>query len=342
MDYKEQTIELNKIPINEVAGYLGIKLRKVGSALCPFPDHNERNASFEIKKGGIRWECYSCNRKGGSIDFVSTYMGCDFISAKNWMVSHIGTSLLPTHRYIPAKSKPLILLKNQPRDSEVYEHFISLCPLQASGNDYLNNRGISQKTLDRFCVSQIDSSIKISHELTNKFGFERVKKSGLISKHSRPNNTRLFAPDEALIFPFFEDERIVYCQGRILGGVKGFQKWFNPIGISRMTYNTDALNTEDNEIAICEGVSDTLSAAELGYAAIALLGVSGELSVAETKKMLDKDVLILLDWDEPGESRASKLEAELIQIGLIVTRKSRPQAEINDLNEYLMALRGLQ
>lgn len=96
MNYKEQTTELNLIPIRDIASWVGQNLPERGSALCPFPDHPEKNKSFEVKKGGVRWQCYSCNRSGGSIDFVSAYFGYDFITAKKWLLSKTGTSSRPT------------------------------------------------------------------------------------------------------------------------------------------------------------------------------------------------------------------------------------------------------
>nr|WP_319484744.1 CHC2 zinc finger domain-containing protein [uncultured Cohaesibacter sp.] len=230
MDYKEQTAALNLIPIRDIASWFGKNLPERGAALCPFPDHPEKNKSFEIKKDGVRWQCYACNRSGGSIDFVSVYLGFDFITAKRWLASKAG--LAPNQaipRSVP-KKRNVTSQEAQPAeriDFEVYEAFLEMCPLGQSGFDYLGGRGLSAGLLERFRIGQISSATVLAKELVRKFDVDRLIESGLITSRSTSTNVRLTMPNQTIVIPFIEREKVSYFQGRALGEVKTGQKWFN-------------------------------------------------------------------------------------------------------------------
>ncbi|MFZ5961915.1 CHC2 zinc finger domain-containing protein [Thalassococcus sp. BH17M4-6] len=344
MDYKEQTAALNLISIRDIASFLGQSLPERGAALCPFPDHPEKNKSFEIKKSGVRWQCYGCNRSGGSIDFVSVYLGTNFITAKKWLASKVG--LEANHATVKSVLEKASASKRKVQvteliDYDAYATFLEMCPLQESGSAYLNRRGFSKELLRNFRIGQIGSARFIAQELVLKFGIRRMIDAGLITKRSTATNIRLTMPDHTIVFPFNEQGKTTYFQGRVLGDAKSGQKWFNLPGRKRRTFNADRLHEEGSSLAICEGVSDTLSAEELGLPSIGILGVSDGFSKNEIQKMRGRDIILLLDWDTPGEMRAKTLEAELCRHGVMVTRKSQPGPGVKDMNQFLMSERGL-
>ena len=84
---------------------------------------------------------------------------------------------------------------------------------------------------------------------------------------------------------------------------------------------------------------DTLSAVELNYSGVGLIGVTAKFSNEQLIQFRGRHVDILLDWDSAGETKAQELQQTLRRFGIPSTRKSRPSAKANDLNEYLMELR---
>lgn len=338
LDLKAQSARLNQIPIRTVASWLGVNLPSRGSALCPFPDHKERNPSFAIGRSGVRWECYSCNRKGGSIDFVMTFKNVEFAAAKQWLLRHEGSSSIDVADKVARRQRAT--KSSEPKspevDTEIYETFMSKCSLRSGGLSYLQGRGFSSNTIAHFRVGQLSEADATLPDLIDQFGFERVHACGLLTERSTASDARLAMPDGYLLFPFVERGRVVSLQARICGDHSERRKWINLLGHARRAYNVDALLSNTREVGICEGIPDTISAHELGIPAIGLLGVSARLEPAQLQLMCNRSVSILLDWDSPGERRAQELRQELSARGIPSIRRARPEIGIKDLNEYLM------
>jgi DNA primase len=349
MDFKRQTEELNNIPIQTVASLLKVTLPRTGSARCPLPDHDDKRPSFEIKSSGTRWVCYGCNRSGGSIDFVKEYCGLTFIGAKRWLVDRAQVNPSSSARF---RSSRKAGLTSRPQDEksresapdvEVYECFLDLCPLQTNGLQYLASRAISDKTVAAFRIGQLQDTKVVLATLIKSIGFDRMERSGLLTKKSTRTNPHLVFAEGSLVFPFLENERVAYLQGRAIGPAETRGTWRNLNHRQRRIYNVDALaqNITTDRFAICEGVMDTLSALDLNYIAIGILGVNAKLTADQAKQLRGKEIDILLDWDTAGNKGAVKLQRELNRYGVISTRKSQPSARARDLNEFLMETRGL-
>lgn len=349
IDYRRETEELNQIPIQTVGMLLGLTLPRSGSTNCPFKDHEDKNPSFVIKERPNRWICYGCGRKGGAIDLVKEYLQIDFLEAKKWLT--VGSGKCRSVQKSCEKPSPsnsthpdtqTFKPEEQP-DVELYEKFHELRPLQTNAQAYLAQRGITEKTIKAFRISQLSRQRPVLMKLLSDFGFERLKKSGVLTKQSTPQHCRLVFAQGSIIFPFIESGRIVYLQARKIGEVSNGRKWMNLNGRRHRIFNIDILTKDDiGAVAICEGVMDTLSAIELGFNAIGLMGVSAKIDVDDIKRLKNKNVDILLDWDERGCARAEKLQYELNRYGVVSIRKMRPSSNATDLNEYLMITRGFK
>ncbi len=344
MDAKAETEHLNSTPIARVGELLAYKLPRSGAAHCPFPDHEDKNPSFYIYPSGVWWRCFGCGRKGGSIDLVKEALGVDFRVAKAWLrervdlsrpreaVAAIGVS--PRSLEEPNTSAPI-----RPADPEVLEEFLKLAPLLDTGRKYLEARAIRSETAAAFGVGQLATDSDALRHLGQRFGFSRLSSSGLLTTSSTPQNLRLVFPRPSLIFPFRERGEAHYMQARYIGNESFAPRWSNLRGHRHRVYNADVLSSNAERIAICEGVTDTLSAMELGYQAVGLVGVSARFAEAQIKALRQRTVFLLLDWDDRGEARARELAAELARFGVPTIRLARPSATASDLNEYLIELR---
>ena len=348
MQYKKETEELNKVPIQTVASLLGLSLPLAKSVSCPLPGHDDKNPSFQIHKSGTRWNCFGCGRHGGSIDFVKEYNGINFREAKNWLAKQSGIDTKQFRQLRPARELATLATHNINQtpetlpDSDVYEYLLNICPLQNDGQQYLVGRAISANTQKDFRIGQLHSASMVIRLLLTTFGFARIYRAGLLTKNSKQTNARLVFTENCLIFPFVENRRITYLQGRVLGKIDQLGKWRNLSQRRKRIYNIDALaQSSSKKLAICEGTVDTLSAIELNYIAVGFLGVNTKLTIDQMKLLRGKEVDILLDWDKAGEKRAKCLQTELNQFGVVSTRKSKPSTSAKDLNEYLMETKGL-
>jgi len=342
---KEETEYLNRIPIARIGDLLGYKLPRRGLVRCPFPDHEDKNPSFYIHPSGTWWKCFGCGRRGGGIDLVKEALGLDFLAAKAWLSRHAGSNV-PESDYARKGRSKQVQEKAQTEavvpqaDSEVLEYFLELVPLQQAGRDYLKSRAIGDKTASAFEVGQLETSSDALKRLAARFDFARLNSSGLLSSASSPENLRLVFPRPSLIFPFRENGALQYAQARYIGRESSAARWSNLRGHYQRIYNADMLSSDIERVAICEGVTDTLSAVELGYHAVGLVGVGARFSVPQIKALRKKTALILLDWDQRGEARAKQLQLELARFGVASVRIARPHPNTSDLNEYLVQTRA--
>ena len=90
---REQTTALNQLQIQLVGSYLGLKLPLFGMTHCPLLAHDDKTPSFEVRMGGRRWICYSCDLRGGPIDLVKSIRGLSFLEAKRWLSQRTGDAL---------------------------------------------------------------------------------------------------------------------------------------------------------------------------------------------------------------------------------------------------------
>lgn len=346
MGRHEDTDLLNRMTITTVGQLLGIVLPSIGGARCPFPDHPDRKPSFEVRQAGTRWVCYGCNRNGGAIDLVRAYQQVSFQEAKIWLQEHTewhGTrsKKISIQRSLPPPSTQD--RSDEPEttpDHEVYQTLLKASPLLANGRHYLIERQISESTISESRVGQISNGKLAAKNLIQTFGYDRVQASGLLTKQSSRANPRPIFPHGSLVFPFLENDQVAYLQARVIVNSALNGKWRNLNHRRRRIYNIDALsNAAIERFAICEGVMDTLSAVELGYTAIGLMGVNAQISTDEFKLMRGKRVEILLDWDAQGDKRAAELQRALRKFGVVSTRKNNPSSGCKDLNEHLISLR---
>lgn len=346
MSAREITQILNSLTVQAVGNLLGIKLPAKGMAQCPLPGHDDSTPSFEVRHEGNRWICYGCGKAGGAIDLVKTYYGKSFLEAKSWLAEKSGLSK-PTGRGM--LSQPGRLHKNSlpqrpsnpgssaqtPPDHALYGELLRRAPLRASGSHYLRGRGLSDAILARFAVGQMPG-IAVIRELVAGFGFERVEACGLLTKQSTPDRYRSVFPGGALLFPYLEAGQVTYFQARVTDDNDRGNRWRNLNHRGRRLYNADILtDSVIRRVAICEGAMDVLSAAQLGCEAVGLIGITARLSDVEMKALRGKQVDLLLDWDGPGEMRATTLRKELARFGVAATRKSAPLSGAKDVNDYL-------
>lgn len=339
MDNKSATLQLNSISIKDVGLLLGIKLPEKGSARCPFPDHRDSDPSFSISRTRNYWVCYGCDRRGGSIDLVKEMLGISFIDAKRWLKERSDLrdrSASPRIPRFTAARKPLSSTPSKP-DNEVLSALMDISPIGTTGVTYLNKRAISLETIRLAAIGQVQHSRNRLNILIEQFGFERIYGSGLLSKSSTKDNFTPIFPNDYLLFPFFDNGFLQYIQARSIDDSVKSSRWRNLNFHRRIIYKIEKspVNTEIKN-AICEGVIDALSAVELGYRAIALMGVSADIPLELLLDLRFTNVDVLLDWDVAGEQRATEVMDMLSRLGISAIRKKRPFPQVKDLNEYLV------
>ena len=248
INYREQTEELNQIPIHAVGSLLGLNLPRQGSTNCPFKDHEDKNPSFEIRPQSNKWVCYGCGRKGGAIDLVKQYLEISFLDAKRWLIEQEGNGSVVRQSRVnsdPSNLEPQntqTVNEEKPPDIELYERLHELCPLQTNGQAYLDQRAITNETIKSFRIGQLNRQNTVKNKLLSEFGFDRLKSSGVLTKRSTEYDCRLVFASDSLLFPFIERSRIVYLQTRSIGSNINRGKYINLNDRRHRIFNVDVLS----------------------------------------------------------------------------------------------------
>lgn len=348
-DFRNETESLNRVPIQAVGNLLNLTLPPNKKVSCPFPDHLDKRPSFQVNGTTNRWVCFGCDRRGGAIDLVRYFLGMEFMDAKKWLAENLGN--LPntmvfrsngttnTGRFNPTAKNSKSNTESPP-DNEVYHALLECSPLLGRGRKYLNDRGLTDKTIAAFRIGQVQNTNLVIDSLVSNYGHKRIKDAGLLTPRSSLRDPRMHFPKHSILFPFFEKNRIVYFQVRSIYNAATKSPWINLNYRKRRLYNSDALEVSSGKpLAICEGVLDALSAMELGYEAIGLASAHAKLTVDQLRLLRGREIIILLDWDKVGETQALRLQQEFRKFGVTAIRKACPLIGAKDVNDYLVAIR---
>lgn len=303
-EYKEDLKQLLPDYLDLLEEQGKIESRGEGYYVCPFCNSgNKKNYTAAFHVDGTRYNCFACSEHGDIFDLVA-YME-DLPS--DWK-KHYNRTLKIMRSYLEG-NKPV---KNQsikiPEVPKIvdYTEYLYKCHENVVKTDYFINRGLSQKTIDKF-----------------KLGYDSEKKVVTI-----PYNSDC----KGYVHRILWESDNKYC------------KFGNEIFNIDALYDSsvDALLFGGREyVFVCEGQIDTMSFEEIGLSAVGLGGVN-EVSklVQKLKEKPSNKVLVLaLDNDKAGKRATGKFieelaEAELDQEYIAI---SDIYGKYKDSNEFLVA-----
>jgi len=334
--------------MRSVAIDLGFRLTAGGTGRCRLPGHEDRNPSFSIRSAANRFTCYACGENGDVIDLVMKMHDIGFVDACEWLTDrHLGgvstrskmerrpvgeAAAAMRASSLPAKAKHAAA-----PDQEAFEWLLLASPLRSSGYDYLASRGFSAETVAHFRVGQIGDRGEAMRKAVARFGLERLRRCGLVC--GGKFGDRFVFPAGYLLFPFLIDGNVAYLQARRPDS--GTQwRWLCPNSLLPSVFNQSALFNGTATISICEGVTDVVSAHELGMPAIGLVGANARLDDATLDLLRGRNVAVFGDRDAAGSRFARCLVDRLAEISVTAVPKRLPLGA-DDLNDHLRKVRGL-
>lgn len=307
-EYKEELKELLPDYMELLEGQGKTENRGNDYWTCPFcgsGDNVHHTAAFHIN--GTRYKCFSCDKGGDIFDLVGYMEGL----SKGDFIKHYNRTLKIMRPYLDGDNlKKTTKSRNDcvsgftvPVD---YTGYLHKCHNNVSQTDYFVNRGLSQKTIDRF-----------------KLGYDSEKNLVTI-----PYNLDC----KGYVHRILWNSDNKYC--------KFGNEIFNIDALYESSIDALLFNSKDY-VFICEGQIDALSFEEIGLSAIGLGGVN-EVSklIQKLKERPTEKVLVLaLDNDKAGRRATGKFieelaEAELDQKYIL---DSDMYGRYKDANEFLVA-----
>lgn len=301
-EYKEDLKQLLPDYLDLLEEQHKIESRGEGYYVCPFCNSGDKKnytAAFHVD--GTRYNCFACSEHGDIFDLVAHMEDLP----SDWK-KHYNRTLKIMNPYLEG-SKPV---KNQsikiPEVPKIvdYTEYLHKCHSNVAQTDYFSNRGLSQKTIDKF-----------------KLGYDPEKKVATI-----PYN-----PDcKGCVHRILWNSDNKYC--------KFGNEIFNIDALYDSSVDALLFGSRDY-VFICEGQIDAMSFEEIGLSAVGIGGVN-EVSklVKQLKEKSSNKVLVLaLDNDKAGKRATGKFieelaEAELNQEYIVI---SNIYEKFKDANEFL-------
>jgi DNA primase len=333
---------IKAIPIATVAEDLGFALSRSGAGRCRLPDHDDTEPSFSIRAGTNRFICFGCDRRGSVIDLVRLMRGLDFVQACRWLEqNYLGVDAarrssqrgLQRQRPTPRREIAAEPASTKRADSQVFEWLLDRCPLRPRGAEYLRARGFSQGTIAHFRIGQMQDPRTLLPTARAEFGDERLLACGLVKRVDW--GEKIVFPRDYLLFPFLTEDRVSYLQARRADGERKW-RWFCLADLAPPIFNANVLCQATRTILLCEGVTDVLSAHELGMDAVGVLGASTRFDLETAARFRGRNLAVVGDADGAGGKFNNRMSNLFARLGMTVIRKRLPPG-CNDLNDFLLS-----
>ena len=329
--------------VDVISGY--VRLTKKGSTyfgLCPF--HNEKTPSFSVSPNKQMYYCFGCGAGGNVITFLMEYENYTFPEALEVLANRIGVELpkqeLSAEQKWASDKKARLLEANK----EAAKYFYTLLRSErgSRAHEYFKNRGLSEKTLQKFGLGYSD---KYSDDLyrylrTKGYEDELLKDSGLVSIDEQRGGYDKFW-NRAVFRMMDVRGKVIGFGGRVMGD--GEPKYLNSpetmiFDKSRNLYGLNfARTTKKHQILLCEGYMDVIALHQAGFDnAVAALGTAFTPGHANLLKRYTKEVYLTFDSDGAGIRAAKRAIPILKEAG--ITAKVINMKPYKDPDEFIKAL----
>lgn len=305
--YKEELKELLPDYLDLLEEQGKIESGGEGYYVCPFCNSGDkRNYTPAFHINGMRYKCFSCNEGGDIFDLVAHMENLP----PDWK-KHYNRTLKIMRPYLDG-NKPEKTTKSKeehfPEFTTIvdYTDYLHKCHDNVSQTDYFVDRGLSQKTIDKF-----------------KLGYD---------------------PEKNLVTIPYNPDCKGYVDRVLWEGNSKYYKHGNEIFNINALYDSDKnelLFDSRDYVFVCEGQIDSMSFAEVGLKSIGLGGVNevSKLIQKLKERPTDKILVLALDNDKAGRRATGKFieelaEAELDQKYIV---DSDMYEKFKDANEFLVA-----
>ncbi len=213
----------NSVDIGDVIGRY-VQLHQAGKnliGLCPF--HDEKTPSFSVNEEKQFFYCFGCHRSGNVFQFLMELKHIDFVDAVKEIANDSNIKI--PEQYVNASPKPLNnetqqLLNLHDKAAKLYHHILINTPAGQSALNYLRKRGMSDELIDQFGLGYApDQRILKPFFEQQKIDYQLLRKSGLFSEDQQGKLRDRFV--ERVMYPIKNGQgQVIAFSGRLLTNEK--------------------------------------------------------------------------------------------------------------------------
>ena len=309
-DLRKQEI-LDKISIVEIISeYLSLKQKGDKHwGLCPF--HNEKTPSFTVSPDKQFYHCFGCGAHGTAIGFLMEYDQMSFPESIHELADLVGMTV-PTTQSLSPSPATQNLYDLLDKVSQYYVHQLQTHPQRAIFENYLQQRGLSAKTIELFNIGMApdgwDNVLKTFG--TTELARKQLNEAGLLSSNDKGRTYDRFR--NRVMFPIRDRRgRVIGFGGRVLDDstpkylnspeTPVFHKGHELYGL----FQARKANRKLDRIIIVEGYMDVIVLTEHGITnAVATLGTATTPDHLRLIQRSTPEVIFCFDGDRAGRDAA--------------------------------------
>lgn len=292
-----------------------VALKKRGRdfvGLCPF--HQEKSPSFKVDPTKNFFYCFGCKAAGNAIDFVMRRDKVDFVEALKSLAEayHVELPKFGVSKEKSAQRSSLIEAGKIAAAFFRRQLLDPANPMAATAREYLQKRGFTEETLDKFQVGLAPDGWEtlLRSPDMRKFPPDVLVQAGLVQ--ARAQGTGYFDHfRRRIMFPIRDTSgQPIGFGGRVLPGTDDNPKYKNSpdtllFNKSRTVYGIDLAADKIRKtqtVAIVEGYTDVVMAHQYGCSnVVSVLGTAlTEQHVQILRRFADR-IVLLFDGDNAGD-----------------------------------------
>lgn len=301
-----------------------VRLTKKGNSYwgcCPF--HSEKTPSFHVVPDRQMYKCFGCGKGGGAINYVMELENLPFKDAVAVLAQRAGMQVPEMGSAPGARERREKLLAINKQAARAFHRWLH-GPEGAEGLAYLQNRGLSPRTLTNFGLGFAPNSWD---GLITELAGQGYDKRDLLNAGLAVSNK------DGRIYDRFRN-RVMFPIIDVRGNVIGFggrvmddstPKYLNSpdTPVYNKSRNLFALNiaktSKAGRVILTEGYMDTIALHQAGFDnAVASLGTALTEEHGQLLSRYFKEAVISYDGDEAGIKAAQRAIPILEKAGLKV------------------------
>lgn len=320
------------LPISAVIGQY-IPLQRSGAglvALCPF--HQDSKPSMNVNDSKKIYKCFACGAAGDAITFVQKYRGLDFVEAlkeicqKNGMSFESYQEEKRTNPKVEMAKRILSYAARIYRETGKSKNFPPF-------NEFMQKRGLTEETATTYSLGFASNRSILSEflktkveEKDRKFARDIALEIGIIKKDRNNAEETYDTFRDRIMFPIwdFNGSVIGFTSRSIRDGQNpkylnsGDSVIFNKRTLLYGFHLAKSHIREKNSAIVVEGNMDQIALYQYGFKnAVAIQGTAmGDQALARLLS-ITKNIYIALDNDGAGYKAAERLNAQLLEQGVL-------------------------
>ena len=287
-----------------------------GDMWAPCPFHHEKTASFHVDDGKGFYYCFGCHAKGDMFKFVQETENVGFMEAVKILADEAGMQMPDRDPRAQEKADRHSQLVEVMEQAVQFYRMALKTGAAAEARAYLERRGMSQDTQDRFGIGYAPEGNAVFKHLTGKgIDPKLVIDAGLAAV---PDDGR--APYDRfrsrIIFPIRDARgRCISLGGRALDP-NARAKYLNGpetaiFDKGRSLYNhkdARAAAGKEQPLVVAEGYMDVIALSEAGFtSSVAPLGTAITENQLQLLWRMSPEPIVALDGDKAGIRAAMRL-----------------------------------